>query len=219
MLGVNGLVASGFVDDPKAMEALAFTRKLFVEDKIVPQSEAPDFFYNEQVAFWQSTPVYADVIKEKSAGLEWGVMPHPYFVTPVVQTDSFHLGVNATSKNAQAAAQLVAYLSSTESSLAMAQDMGVLASRKSALDKQSQFASGPLAVFRETILNWAVPRPVTAGFSEFDALYSKMITDICTGAPLETTVSKAVADMDRQLARYASIVNAASMLLAEMAMS
>lgn len=206
MLGENGLKATGYVDDPSAMEALDFIRRLYVEDKLVPQSEAPDFFYNKQVAFWQSTPVYAKTIGEKAPDLEWGVMPHPYFTTPIVQTDSFHIGVNAKSKNADKAGELVAFLSSASSSLAMAQDQGVLASRVSALAKQSEFAKEPLTVFRDTIVKWAVPRPVTAGFSEFDALYSKMVTDLCTGAPLESTVQAATAQMDQKLGRYASVV-------------
>jgi fructooligosaccharide transport system substrate-binding protein len=203
----DGLKVSGYADTPEAMQAYQFLQDLYQADGLSPLSKSPDFFYNNQIAFWLTNPdVAVSGIKEKAPTMQWGAMPHPYFVTPIVQTDSYHLGVPANSKNAEYAAQLVAYMTSKEGSTLFAQYQDALPARKSSLSSMPNLEQQPLKVFTDTANQWAVPRPITPGWSEYDTIYTQMLSDIGTGAPIQKTVSKAVEMIDTQLARYANLV-------------
>lgn len=202
----DGLTASGYVNTPEAIEAFQFLQDLYVTDGLIPSSETPDFFYNEQVAFWLTTPVYVNVVKDQNPDIEIGVMPVPYHRTPIVHTDSFHIGVSAFSNSIDEAAALVAYLTSPEGSFSMASDQGVIPQRASVLERFPDFAEPPLKLFIDTIRQWAVPRPLTPGYSEYDAIYETLLADIATGAPVEDTVNAAAEAIDAQLAKYAELV-------------
>jgi hypothetical protein len=89
----------------------------------------------------------------------------------------------------------------------MAQYQDALPARKSSLAAMTQYDSQPLKVFADTVEQWAVPRPITPGWSEYDTIYSQMLSDISTGAKIQPTVSKAVEQIDTQLARYSSLVH------------
>jgi ABC-type glycerol-3-phosphate transport system substrate-binding protein len=203
----DGLSVSGYADTSEAMTAYQFLQDLYQADQLSPQSKSPDFFYNDQVAFWLTNPdVAVGGIKAKSPAMKWAAMPHPYTVTPLVQTDSYHLGVSATSKYIDYASQLVAYMMSKEGATLMAQAQDALPARKSSLAAMAQYSSPPLKVFADTVDQWAVPRPITPGWSEYDTIYSQMLTDIAMGADIQPTVSKAVEQIDTQLDRYRSLV-------------
>lgn len=204
----DGLKVSGYADTTEAMNAYQFLQDLYQADGLSPQSKSPDFFFNNQIAFWLTNPdVAVSGIKEKSPSMKWGAMPHPYHVTPIVHTDSYHLGVSATSKYIDYAGQLVAFMLSQDGAKQMAQYQNALPARKSALAAMTQYASQPLKVFADTATQWAVPRPITPGWSEYDTIYSQMLTDISTGAKIAPAVSKAVEQIDTQLDRYASLVS------------
>jgi fructooligosaccharide transport system substrate-binding protein len=199
----DGLKVSGYADTPEAMNAYHFLQDLYQSDGLSPQSKSPDFFFNNQIAFWLTNPdVAVSSIHEKNPKMKWGAMPHPYHVTPIVQTDSYHLGVSATSKYIDWSGKLVAYMTSRDGAKLMAQYQQALPARKSSLAAMSQYRRQPLKVFADTAAHWAVPRPITPGWSEYDTIYSQMLTDIATGAKIESTVKRAVEQIDTQLARY-----------------
>jgi len=203
----DGLTVTGYADTPEAMEGYQFLQDLYIRDGLTPQSKSPDFFYNGQIAFWLTDPdVAVTGIAEKAPTMKWGVTPHPYFVTPVVQTDSYHLGVPKNSPNADWAAKLVADMVSPTNVLILASKQKAIPMRKSLLDKADYLRDAHMHVFTETASQWAVPRPITPGWSEYDTVYSQMLADIATGADISKTVSKAVSDIDSQLARYQSLV-------------
>ncbi len=202
----DGLTTTGYINTPEALEAFQFLQDMYQKDGLIPSSETPDFFYNEQVAFWLTTPVYVNVVKQQNPNIEIGVMPVPYHKTPIVHTDSFHIGVAANSKNVDEAAKLVAFLTSPDGSESMAKDQGVIPQRASVLAKFPDFATPPMKLFIDTVQQWAVPRPITPGYSEYDTIYQTLLTDIATGAPVKETVDKAAADIDAQLAKYKAMM-------------
>jgi ABC-type glycerol-3-phosphate transport system substrate-binding protein len=202
----DGLTTDGYINTPEAIEALQFLQDLYVKDELIPSSESPDFFYNEQVGFWLSTPVYLNVFKERNPDLEWGVAPCPYHKTPIVHTDSFHFGVSAFSDDGQAAAELVAYMASPEGSFSMAKAQGVIPQRFSVLEQFPEFEEEPMRIFIDTVREWAYPRPITPGYSEYDAVYEPMLADIATGAPVEDTVNAAAEEIDAQLEKYRALM-------------
>ncbi|MBK8021841.1 MAG: hypothetical protein IPK19_10560 [Chloroflexi bacterium] len=83
---------------------------------------------------------------------------------------------------------------------------GVIPQRASVLERFPAFAEPPLKLFIDTIRQWAVPRPLTPGYSEYDAIYETLLADVATGAPVEDTVNAAAQAIDAQLAKYAELV-------------
>ena len=203
----DGLTTDGYINTPEAVEALQFLQNLYTTDGLVPSSETPDFFYNEQVVFWLSTPVFVNVIAEQNPDLTFGVTPCPYHKAPIVHTDSFHIGVSAYSDQGELATELTDFLTSPEGSLAMSQAQGTIPQRRSVLSEFPAFQDPPMKVFIDTVEQWAQPRPITPGFSEYDSVYETMLADIATGAPVAETADEAARRIDGQLARYASLVD------------
>jgi len=203
----NGLSVAGYADTSEAMGAYQFLQDLYQSDQLTPQSKSPDFFFNNQIAFWLTNPDVAfSAIAEKAPSMKWGVMPHPYFVAPIVQTDSYHLGVPANAAYADEAAQLVQSMVSKENSLILAKEQKAIPVRRSQLDQLDYLKEANFKIFVDTVAEWGTPRPLTPGYSEYDTVYSAMLTDIATGADIAAVVPKAVQQIETQLARYKSLV-------------
>lgn len=203
----KGLSIEGYADTSEAYDAYQFLQDLYQKDQLTPQSKSPDFFYNNQIAFWLTNPDVAfSGIAEKAPSMNWGVTPHPYFVAPIVQTDSYHLGVPANAPHAEEAAQLVKSMVSAENALILAEQQKAIPVRRSLLGKLDYLKDAQFQVFVDTVAEWGTPRPLTPGYSEYDAVYTQLLSDICTGGDITTLVPKAVEQIDSQLSRYKSLV-------------
>jgi ABC-type glycerol-3-phosphate transport system substrate-binding protein len=203
----DGLSVSGYADTSEAMDAYQFLQDLYQSDSLTPQSKSPDFFYNNQIAFWLTNPDVAfNGIAEKAPAMNWGVTPHPYFVAPIVQTDSYHLGVPANAAYADDAAELIASMVSEQNALILAQEQQAIPVRRSLLDKLDYLQEPKMQVFVDSVAEWGTPRPLTPGYSEYDTVYSQMLNDIATGADIASIVPKSVEEIDSKLARYKSLV-------------
>ncbi|MEO7148310.1 MAG: extracellular solute-binding protein [Terrimesophilobacter sp.] len=203
----DGLSVAGYADTSEAYDAYQFLQDLYQSDQLTPQSKSPDFFYNNQIAFWLTNPDVAfSGIAEKAPSMNWGVTPHPYFVTPIVQTDSYHLGVPANAAHADEAAQLIQSMVSEENALILAETQKAIPVRRSLLGKLDYLKEANFQVFVDTVADWGTPRPLTPGYSEYDAVYAPMLSDISTGGDIATLVPRAVDQIDTQLARYKSLV-------------
>lgn len=203
----NGLKVAGYADTSEAYDAYQFLQDLYQKDQLSPQSKSPDFFFNNQIAFWLTNPDVAfSGIAQKAPKMKWGVTPHPYFVAPIVQTDSYHLGVPANAAHADEAAELVQSMASQQNAMILANDQKAIPMRRSLLSKLDYLQEANYKVFVDTVAQWGTPRPLTPGFSEYDAVYAQMLSDIGTGGDIATLVPKAVEQIESQLARYQSLV-------------
>lgn len=201
-IGEDGITSSGYINTPEAIEALQFIQDMYGKDEIIPMSDSVDFFFNEQVAFWLTTPVYISYLYALAPNIKWGVIPCPYHKTPIVHTDSYHLGVSAYSSRGEEAAKLVSFMTETENSLSMAREQFVIPQRASALEQYAEFQQEPLSIFVDTVKKWAQPRPLTPGYTEFDTVYTLALIDIAQGAPVKETIDEAASKIDTQLAKY-----------------
>ncbi|WP_162254940.1 sugar ABC transporter substrate-binding protein [Arthrobacter sp. Soil762] len=203
----NGLSVAGYADTDEAMEAYHFLQDLYNADGLSPQSKSPDFFYNNQIAFWITNPdVAIGGIAKNAPSMNWGVSPHPYFKTPIVQTDSYHLAVPKNAKSIEWSAKLIADMVSGQNAKILAEKQQAIPMRKSLLTELPYLQDEHMKVFTDTVAEWAVPRPVTPGWSEYDSTYTQMLQDIATGADIQKTVSGAVQSIETKLARYKGIV-------------
>lgn len=203
----DGLSVAGYADTSEAFEAYQFLQDLYQSDQLTPQSKSPDFFYNNQIAFWLTNPDVAFAgIAEKAPNMTWGVTPHPYFVAPIVQTDSYHLGIPANAAYADDAAELIKSMVSEENALILAEQQKAIPVRRSLLDKLDYLEEANFQVFVDTVAEWGTPRPLTPGYSEYDAVYAPLLSDIATGGDISKLVSAAVEQIDSQLSRYERLI-------------
>jgi fructooligosaccharide transport system substrate-binding protein len=199
----DGLSVAGYADTSEAYGAYQFLQDLYQSDQLTPQSKSPDFFFNNQIAFWLTNPDVAfSGIAEKAPKMNWGVTPHPYFVAPIVQTDSYHLGVPANSPYGDQAAELIKSMASKENAVILAETQKAIPMRKSAIPHLDYLAEANYKVFTDTVSQWGTPRPLTPGFSEYDTVYAQLLSNIATGGDIKSLVPTAVEQIDTQLARY-----------------
>ena len=89
-----------------------------------------------------------------------------------------------------------------EASLIMFKYLRQLPALKSVYEEISDYDSYPQQLMRDVLFNVGYVRPRTVGFTEYDALFSKAMSDIIAGAKLKKTVERMVNEIERQLNKY-----------------
>jgi ABC-type glycerol-3-phosphate transport system substrate-binding protein len=201
----DGLTVAGYIDAPEAIEAYGFLQRLYQSDGLVPLSESPDFFANEQCAFWLAAVSRRTAFESANPNLVAGVTPHPYFKTPIVHTGSFHVAVSAYSKRKDEAKAALRHLASPDAIEAMAKAAGDFPSRFSLMPRFSEFKKPPFDIFARTVESWGQARPLSPGFAEYSVALDRMLKEIAAGADVRTTAASTVEDLTRRLSRYAGV--------------
>lgn len=209
----DGLVTAGYTNCPEMVKAGQFYSDTFNTWKISPKvgaDESTNLFTSGQVAMfvggsWQIPAM-------KSANLNFGYAPHPYFEggVAVTPTGSWCAGVSAYSKQQAAAAKFVEYLTcDNETAIQNFQLIKNLPSNIAALesiDTDPAYESFPDDVARLSAyesLNTAMARPKMAGYTEWQSIVEEAFSDMMNGADPQTALDAAVAEIDRQLQKYA----------------
>jgi len=120
MIGDDGLTTKGVIDAQPWVDAFTYYSQAFNEWKFAPAGDVfwpPDIFETGQLASFVGGPWDIRRFAEsKTVTFKWGVSRHPYFAqgVPATPTGGWHIGVNAYSKNAEAAKRFVHYLSTSK---------------------------------------------------------------------------------------------------------
>lgn len=209
----DGLTTTGYTNSPEMVEAGQFYSDTFNTWKISPKvgaDESTNLFVSGQVAMfvggsWQIPAM-------KSAELNFGYAPHPYFEggVAVTPTGSWCAGVSAYSKNQAEAAKFVEFLTCNNgTAIQNFQLIKNLPSNIAALesiDTDPSYESFPDDVARLSAyesLNTAMARPKMAGYTEWQSIVEKAFSDMMNGADPQTALDAAVAEIDQQLQKYA----------------
>jgi multiple sugar transport system substrate-binding protein len=207
----DGLTASGYIDSQPFIDAYSFMQKLYTEWKVSPQGQfdtalTPELFGSQKTAMLLGNTFNLETFQKKYPGTEFGVAPHPYFAKgkPVTPTGAWHFGINARTKNKDAAAIFLKTMLSDD-----LQDMWFklrpyLPVAKSIWEREAaEFAKHPLWKIVEYDLdNTAVARPATPGWREYEDILRVALRDIQTGANVKTSLQAAAQKIDRELAKY-----------------
>jgi fructooligosaccharide transport system substrate-binding protein len=197
----DGLVASGYIDTPESVEGLQFIQDLYQRYDVVPAALSPDLFVSGRTAFFWTFPFTALELDPN----DYGVMPVPYFKTPLISTQAFIWAVMADAPNPDAAIDWVGWLSQPEQIRKGAEYYGSMPSRRSVFDQMPELYEGNMRIFTESVLEWGSGAPRTAGFSDYANIYDTLLADVAAGADPGETASGAAEDLDRLLARYPSL--------------
>jgi ABC-type glycerol-3-phosphate transport system substrate-binding protein len=203
-LSEDGLTTTGYINTPEAVEGLQFIQDMFQTAAIAPLSDTGDFFYNEQVAFWWATPFqYGSILEINPAlGERLGVTPLPYLTAPVVQTGAFTWCLVNDAPNTDAGTEFVRFMGSQDGNRIYAGLISSIPIRRSLVADFPVF-EGALKPFVDTVAEWAQPRPLTPGYSDYELISGQMLVNVMTGSNPKTAADDAAAEIDRQLRRYA----------------
>ncbi|WP_440708976.1 ABC transporter substrate-binding protein [Herbiconiux sp. YIM B11900] len=201
------------VDTPEWNEFGTWYQNLFAEGlspKGVDTSGMPDLLMSGQIGYLLANPVILNDVKER-LGDEWGIAPHPYFAgrNVVTPTDSWAFGISAFSTQKDAARTFVQFLTMNEAGIAtVTNDLPFppVASVGTGAyeDYLAELAPTQTADLTELLAadeQFAVHRPVSSGYVQFETLMNKSFDDIRNGADVAETLESTQAELERQLSR------------------
>ena len=198
----DGTTLSGYLDTPESIAALQFWQDLFQVHELMPTDEVPDAFGTEQAACYMAFTSLGRFIGFDYPDLEWGVMPLPYFETPITHTGSFAPSISAKSQNIEEAKLFIEFLTKDEGLLiynGANPGLPALLSARAEVPELEGYAQMFVDLNRE----WGASRPASPGHAIYNSIVGRdMMLDIALGADVEEAVANAIMEAEAQLAIF-----------------
>ena len=182
------------IADDAAVEAVQLMHDLIKKYQITPEDvlswdEEPSRgpFTAGQAAFLRNWSYVFKVAQDKTASTvvdKVGVVPLPHFPNKksAACLGGYQYGVNASSKNKEAAIEFVRWMSSPETQLRFATTLGLCPTRASVLDQPQIAQEQPFMPQLKSVFIGAIPRPVTPKYPQVSlVLQSEISRAITTG--------------------------------------
>ncbi len=140
---------------------------------------------------------------------KYGVMPYPVYEdenghkgTVATPCGSFGFGVTKATRDADAAAQVVAYLTGAEASELLFDAIGTFPTHKSVFAERNEFGSGALKSLSDLLTQTAKARPKLVNYADLSTAYAKIIDYINnnaseSGYDLENKITMEADSVDR----------------------
>lgn len=213
--GGDGIDADGNVDfsNDGWQRALTWYHSLF-EEGLSPRGITNDkngaLFNTGKAAFIISGPWGVSVAN--AGEINWGIAPAPYFEggEPATSTDSWAVGIAASSEQIEAAKDFLAYMTiDAAGNAASAEVAGITPTNKDAFDEyvvavneSAGESSAPFgAILKYQLENNAVHRPAVVGYSVFEPGANLMFSDIRNGADPAERAAQADEEIAAQIER------------------
>lgn len=212
-IGDDGLTVDGVINTPGWLKAMTFLYDIHnngISLRGTTANEQSDRFIAGKGIFhvggsWNSNRITDD--------FEWGYTYHPAFegyedkvATP---TGSWHFGIASDTKHADAAAELIKFMSIGKGSDIWLVGNGDVPAR---VDKIDEILQDPkynedyrLGIFKFAAYeaaNTAYPRPVTPAYSEYESLLNATMEDIRNGADPATALDNCVMNTNSIMNKY-----------------
>ena len=197
----DGVTLTGYADTPEAMEAYHFYQDLYTVDKLAPNAEVPDAFATGQSITMISFMATANTFDTQFPDLEYGVMPLPYFVTPITHTSGFAYSVSARTKCPDLAKDFVKFACSDEGIRIYFETSGPdLLSRMGWADEHPEYYEGEVQkAFVKNLELYGEARPKTQAYTIYNQVMGfDLFIDLALGADVETAVEDYIARFERQ---------------------
>ncbi|MCF7943806.1 MAG: sugar ABC transporter substrate-binding protein [Spirochaetia bacterium] len=198
----DGMTLTGYADTPEALEAYRFYQSLYTDHKLAPTAEVPDAFATGQSITFLSFMASANQLNNNFPDLNWGLMPVPYFKTPLVHTGGFTYSISAKSKNGQEAKDFIKFACSEEGIKTYFDVSGSdMVSRIGFAEKYPQYYEQDYQkFFVEVLETHGAARPLTPGYVLYNSIMGfNLFMDLATGADVEETVRKKIDEFETQV--------------------
>ncbi len=194
--------ATGYLNGPATVEAMAFWGKMFTTSKVSPIERIPDIFQTGKVALYQANPFVLRDIQQRYPNLAVGVTFLPKDKACGVPSGAYHIGIHSQAKDPDLAWKFVDWMAGKEGHKIWSEKTGYLPARKSAYAALPYLKQYPWNVFWDGLVNCAVARPKTPAFSFLDDRFNDIIKDIQVGKDPKAVLNEAAAKVDAELAKY-----------------
>ncbi len=196
----DGMTLTGYADTPQALEAYRFYQSLYTK-KLAPTAEVPDAFGTGQSATFLGFLSSAHDLKKNFPDLEWGIMPLPYFKTPLTHTGGFTYAISAKTKNAAAAKDFVKFAGSDEGIKAYFDVSGSdLLSRTDFAKRYPQYFEDPYQkIFSYILQTYGEARPTTPAYVLYNSIMGfNLFLDLASGSDVNQTVQTKIKEFETQ---------------------
>jgi multiple sugar transport system substrate-binding protein len=208
-LGSNGAAILGpdgktvLIDDPKAVEAVQFMRDTINRYRISPQDvlswdEEPSRrpFTGGQAMFlrnWSYVYTIAQDPKVSSVVGKVGVAPLPHFPGghSAACLGGYQYGVNASTRNRDAAIDFVRWMSSPATQLHFATELGLAPTRPAVFDEPTLAKSQPFMHKLKSVFIGATPRPVTPKYPQVTLVLQSSVSRALVDGNVKRALSSA----------------------------
>ncbi len=209
LISPDGLSTAGYLTSEEFLEAADFYWNLFNGLKVSPQglndsSISREYFGNGKAAMMLGADWNINRLGQFEE-LEFGLSPHPYFeggeaVTP---TGSWHVGINANTKNVDASVKFVKFLTSKEALAEWNQLFGHLPARMDSYDLlEKEFSKPEWQILFYEMDNTATARPITPGYLQYELILRETFNSIHYGSDPEQALKDAETRIDRELRKF-----------------
>ncbi len=210
VIGEDGLTVKGIIDSPEWIEAFTWYADAHNKTKISYQGnlEPEPLFLDQKLAMVIRGPWAIKSFIDQNPTFQWRAAPHPYWGGPIhVPTDSWHLGVNAASKNPEATTRFIKYASSIEGGRVWREVQDIWPAQQILLD---EIFNDPANVEWPNQANvvaaaeaqYATARPLTPGYLEYEEILSDAFEDMRNGSDVADSLSGAADSIDREMEKY-----------------
>lgn len=187
------------LNSPAVIVALKEWQKLF-RDGLADASAPPGRFKRGQAAMawgiFNRWPLLQEV------GIDFGMMPLPGFQRSVSPMGSWRWGITSTSKNQQAAAEVLSWLIDPANGIVpICEANGGIPARMRAAHLMPEFRH-TRKLFLDQLEQTARPRPRTPAYGSVSLILSRLFLDVAQGAEVEAAVQQAAAKISRSLERH-----------------
>lgn len=194
----EGSKADGYLNSEKGVEAAAFLNS-FIQDGLANIEPIPKEFHNGKAATALAGCWEVVTLNNEYPDLNWGVTYFPVADEgiPSSPTGDWTMTITKDSKDPEAAAVALNFLTSKENAASYAQAQGKPPARKSSYDVLTQYDEMPMAIFKEQLLNTGHARPRTPSYTVLSPQISEAMMNIFTGADIQESLDKAAQAFDK----------------------
>lgn len=203
LLSEDGKEIDGYLNSDKSIEALEFYQKFAVEGLINLQP-LPNDFEEGKSAMYLMGSWEIQTIEESYPDFSYGITYYPKFseTSEVVSpSGDWCFGITSGSKNQEAAAKLVEFLTSAEEVQEYCSAISKPPARISVFDTMEEYQDESRKVIKDQVINTAHPRPISTSYPVLSSEFASALQDIRTGVDVKEALSKVVTRFEEDIKR------------------
>ncbi|EPR09603.1 sugar ABC transporter substrate-binding protein [Ruminiclostridium papyrosolvens] len=209
-IGDDGYTVDGVINNDAWIKSMTWMQNLYnsgLSQKGITADEVPNYFNSGKIVFMAGgtwTAAACDTAGMKDYGWTYAPAFKGFEKNVGTGTGSWHFGVNAASKNVDAAVEFIKYMSIGEGSDKYLKWSGDMPARKSKIQEliDDKNTAGYLKVGAYEASNTAVPRALTPGYSEYSSVMDATFENIRNGSTVKDSLNSAVEQINSAMAKY-----------------
>jgi multiple sugar transport system substrate-binding protein len=200
--------AKGVLDGPQSVAAMSHFQQWLKNGWFKDKAGADDFVNGKVALSWFGHWQYPWYSRE--LGKDLLLLPMPDFGHGIkTGMGSWSWAISSTCKEAEGAADFLTFLMSEREILRMTAANGAVPARRSVLAKSPLYGKrGPLRLYAQQLdAGLAASRPQTPAYRMISKVFAAAAAAIIAGADVQTELSRAAAEIDRDIAENRSYSN------------